>query len=777
MVSVTDTTQQLQGLTEAGKAPERRVTTAKAVRELFDRARRAYDKRHERNARVKGLVDGNQPYNQALLDKNGQRYRANFNNGEAESYLATAQTAFYDLFSEVETYAVARLPDELETPDGPEIEDAVTKNFHWLLKQHKSFDYNIQLSIHDMVLYGSGPQVWEGTENWQSRAIPHNRVYFPDDSPSNVCDLERFMVAMDYRVDQLWDFVRDEETAARAGWNVAEVKRAIMKASEETVNGQFTNGANWVDYQRYLRENNMTIGDKSKVVKCVRLFYKEFSGKVSELLVWQDGESTDFLYKGYDKYESFHNCICAFWYDRGDGTAHSVRGLGTKMYQMLLSKMRLQLATVDAAFMRASLVFQAAGSSAVSQQTLSVTSLGPFTVVPHGLNYLNTNNAGVIDAPLAVARDLDGTLSSNLGQYRARLEKPEGNPRTATEVQTEIQKQNILGKTQIARFYQQLDEYYAEVFRRAVLPLTSSDSAPKYVRDAVEFQRRCEQDGVPFEILKRMSVTARRSVGQGSAYMRSMVLMQMFGSLYPVLPEDGKVLMVDDLIAAQAGRDQVKRYNPKPQMRTKEAQQRWEAQIENDTLRNRGQVLVTPYQNHVIHLQEHLNFAAQAANSVQQGGDPADVLATLQATGAHCALHIQPLSQDPTRQDAFKALYEQFQELGKIVDELQRQMEQQVQANAEKQAMAARAKAVAEGTDPETQLKQAELQAKIQRDNAKAAAQIQLKQQKQAADMALKDAQTASGIRRDTVQLVADQRLKEQEAEAKEQLAKAKAED
>lgn len=750
------------------------MTTAKAVRELFDRARRAYDKRHERNARVKGLVDGNQPYNQALLDKNGQRYRANFNNGEAESYLATSQTAFYDLFSEVETYAVAKLPDDLENIDGPVMEDAVTKNFHWLLKQHKSFDYNIQLSIHDMVLYGSGPQIWEGSENWQSRAMPHNRVFYPDDSPSNVQDLERFMVAVDYRVDQLWDFIRNEESAKDGGWNVAEVKRAIMKASEETVNGQFTQGANWVDYQKYLRENNMTIGDKSKVVKCVRLFYKEFSGKVSELLVWCDGESSEFLYSGYEKYDGMGNCLCAFWYDRGDGTAHSVRGLGTKMYQMLLSKMRLQLATVDAAFMRASLVFQAAGSSAVSQQTLSVTSMGPFTVVPHGLNYLNTNNAGVIDAPLAVARDLDGTLSSNLGQYRARLEKPEGNPRTATEVQAELQKQSILGKTQIARFYQQLDEYYQEVFRRAVLPLTSSDSAPKYVRDAKEFQERCVQDGVPLEILRRMSVTARRSVGQGSAYLRLVGLMQMFTTLYPVLPEDGKGLLVDDLIAAQAGREQVKRYHPKPQMRTAEAQQRWEAQIENDTLRNRGQVLVTPYHNHVIHLQEHLNFAAQAANSIQQGGDPADVLGTLQATGAHCALHLQPLSADPTRKDAFKALYQQFQQLGKIADDLQKQLEQQAQANAEKQAVAARAQAVANGTDPDVQLKQAELQAKIQRDNAKAAAQMQLKAQKQQADMALKDAQTAAGIRRDTVQLVADQRLKEQEAAAKEQAAATK---
>ena len=768
---VIDSGLQLQGFTADGKVPQSRVTTAQAAREMYQRSLRAYEKRHKKNALVKGLVDGNPPYNQQQLEKNAQRYRANFNNGEAEAYLNTAITAFYDLFSEVETYAVAKVPEDYVGIDAGLIEDEVTKHFHALLRSHPSFDYNIQLSIHDMVLYGSGPHIWEDPESWQSKAVQHNHVLFPDGSPSNVNDLERFFVTCHYRVDELYRFIRDEEAARARGWDVDAVKEALMRASDAKWRQLYPSGSGWPQYQEWIRNNEMYAGDCSDRVQCARLCYKEFDGKVTELVVEVSAQAVGdrFLYKAESKYDGFTQCLNAFFYDRGDGTAHSVRGLGVKMHGLLQHKQRLQLAAVDAAFMRSALIFQSVGSSAVSQQTLSIVNLGPFTVVPHGLNYLNTQTSGVLDAPMMVGRDLDNTLAANLGQYRARLEKPDGNPRTATEVQSELQKQSILGKTQIARYYQQLDEYYQEVFRRAVAVKTPSND--RALRAAVAFQERCVNAGVPRDVLIRMRVSARRSVGQGSAFLRSMSLMQTFSSLYPVLPEDGKQNLVDDVIASQTGRDTVVRYNPKPEQRLYEPQQRWEAQVENDTLRNRGQVLVTPYQNDVIHLQEHLSFGAQAAQSLQQGADPADIFGTLQAVGQHCGMHLQRLSTDPTRADAFKVLLEQFQQLAKITDEIGKQLQEQAAMAQEQQETLARAKAVEAGTDPDTMLKQAELQAKIQRDNMKAAAQMELKAQKQRADLALKDAQAASGIRRDTVSFAADEVRKSRVAAAEQAAA------
>jgi hypothetical protein len=233
--------------------------------------------------------------------------------------------------------------------------------------------------------------------------------------------------------------------------------------------------------------------------------------------------------------------------------------------------------------------------------------------------------------------------------------------------------------------------------------------------------------------------------------MRALALGQTVAELYAVLPEDGKQHLVNDVIASRFGRDHIARYNPAPEIRPYEQQQRWDAQIENDTLLNRGQVSLTVYQNDTIHLQEHLGFASQAAQSLQQGADPAETLGILQAAGQHCALHLARLGQNPMRKTEFKVLEAQWKALAKIADQLEEQVQQSMEQQAEQAAIAKQAQAVQAGTDPETQLKMAEAQRDMQIKEYKAKEQVRLKEEKQAADLALKDARTAADLRSKTV--------------------------
>ena len=79
---------------------------------------RADETRSIVRAKVKGLVDGNPPYSKSELRKNAQSYRCNVNFREAESFLSMGLSAFYDVFSEVPTYATVRI--EHETPNTDE---------------------------------------------------------------------------------------------------------------------------------------------------------------------------------------------------------------------------------------------------------------------------------------------------------------------------------------------------------------------------------------------------------------------------------------------------------------------------------------------------------------------------------------------------------------------------------------------------------------------------------------------------------------------------------
>ena len=82
----------------------------------------------------------------------------------------------------------------------------------------------------------------------------------------------------------------------------------------------------------------------------------------------------------------------------------------------------------------------------------SLVHLGPYTMMKNGLEYVNTSIGGVLDAPIAVGRELDNTLATNLSQYRARAEKQTGNPRTKFEVEATLQQQSSINKTQISRY-------------------------------------------------------------------------------------------------------------------------------------------------------------------------------------------------------------------------------------------------------------------------------------------------------------------------------------
>lgn len=740
---MTDPTTDLKSIGSNGQPPKSRLSSAKVVRAMFERYKRANERRSRRNALVKGMVDGNPPYDQSALDSNAQRFRANFNSGEAESFLGTAITAFYDLFSEVENFATVHV--ELDDAEAATWGDIITREFDRLQRLDDSMDFTVQKSQADMVLFGYGPQIWDDPLDWRSRAIPHSDMLLPDEAAANVNDWERVMFRATYRVDELHRYIADEEAARMAGWNIAAVRRSLVRCTQNHPSHLGVD-EHWEAFQQRLRNNDLEIGESCPKIRCARLLYREFStdgspGLISEAWVDLDDVEDEFLYQRQDSHEDMRQAVCAFFYDRGDGFAHSVRGLGVKMFRLLMAKMRLQNAVVDAAFARAAIMLKALGGA--QEQGLAVTHMGPYTIVPSGYELIPTGVPGILDAPMAVGRELDNTLAANLSQYRQRLDKPDGNPRTATEVSHSAQQASLLNKTQIARYYQQLDEWYSERFRRASNPDIPRTTRHKWAKKALEFQRRCAEAGVPRKAFENARVSATRTVGQGSVWARIQMLNQIFASLYSLLPEDGKERLVGDMIAAQAGRQQVSRYLPVPKRREGEAQHRWEAQVENDTFRNRGQVTLTPWQNDIIHAQEHLAFAAQAAQSLQSGANPMEIYGIIQAIGPHIAMHLERLSASPLRNAEAKALYEQLKSLSKIADHLAKQIKQAMAEQQERAAAEAKAKAVETGADPETRIKAAQAAHDMQLKDAKAHQAMALKAAKTRQDMALADARAA----------------------------------
>lgn len=727
----------LENISKEGSPPETRISDAASALEIFTKLQSADLLRNSTRAKLRGLVDGNPPYNPADLRRNSQAFRTNVNFRESEAFLQLSMSSFYDVFAEVPTYAVIKTNYGNDLDKREEWSKIITEEFDLLQKTDADFDYLMQLSQREMVLIGMGPMVFEDPINWQCKALMATDLLVPDGTKSNVSDWKVAVIRDKPGVDDLFRKIADPEAAEKAGWNVPWVRKRIRAAMPEPYRSGIQ--YNWEFFQQQLRSNDITYSARCDVVTTAHIFYREFDGRISHLII-DERDATEFLYRRLNRFKSWEEVIHPMYYDRGDGTHHGVKGLGIKMLATMELKNRLRCATVDAAFARTQIMFKPLNANALTKA--SVVQQGPYAILPYDYDVVQQNIAGVLDAPMAVNVELENVLQGNLSQYRQTLVKPEGNPRTATEIQATIAQQSALGKTQLSRYYAQLDAFFAERFRRASNPnLTETYPGGK---EALEFQRRCKDRGVPKMALHKLNlVQATRTVGQGSQYAKQQLLGGMLG-LAPVLPPVGRTHLYQDYIAAQVGQQMVQRYMPDQMQSPKEQDQIALAMMEHSSIKVGNPVIVTDTQNQSIHVTVHLGASEAAAGSLEQGGNPQEVLMFLMGMNAHIVEHLQRMSADPALQGEVKQAEASIKELEQVIQQLTQMVQQQAQQNAAQQ----QAQAIQQGTDPNTQIKSAEMQALIQRENSLAQALIQRENAKADSDIVRKNAMATADIRR-----------------------------
>ena len=723
----------LENISESG-VPESRLNDAPEVLTLVKNLISADNRRSAVRAKVKGLIDGNPPYNGGELKRLGQSSRCNTNFRESESFLGIGLSAFYDVFSEAPTYATVRI-NHGDANDSETYSRIITEEFDRLQKKDDDFDYLIQLSQHEMVLYGVGPLMFEDSTDWRCKAIKAGDILVPEGTKSNVNDWSVCVVRARYQVHELYAFIRNEEAAAKMGWDVPSAKKAIMRAAPENVGG---NSDTWEFHQQQLRNNDLSYSSRCDVVTAAHVFYREFpdddnpKGGISHCIV--DERSLDakkFLFRKVRRFKKWQEAIHVLFYDKGDGTYHSVKGMGVKMFGAMEIKNRLRCALVDAAFMRAQILLQPTTPDATNK--MGLVQMGPMAVLPNGFSVVTHNTPNVLDAPLTIERELEGLIQANTSQYRQRLEK-QGNPRTATEIEAITAQQSTLGKTQLNRYYEQLDALFEERYRRAI----SSSLTPSMAggAEAVEFQKRCIDRGCPRDCFDKIDyVRATRTVGRGSSFERKRTMQELL-NISSMLPESGRANVIADNIASMVGYGNVDRYFPTQINDPNRQEAEQEAATENALFKLGAPIPVTDVDQHVAHAQSHLSFGVQAAQAAQQGGDIVEVAATLQTLLPHLGQHLQRLGADPSRKDVSALLEQQAKELAQVAKKIIAAAQQQAQAAAQQQAQMPPPDPNMMKVEREQTRKDAVAQADMARRDAKA---------KQ--EMALADAKTASAMR------------------------------
>jgi hypothetical protein len=516
----------------------------------------------------------------------------------------------------------------------------------------------------------------------------------------------------------------------------------------------------WEQFQRILTNSELTASfTDGDVVNCSIMLVLEFSGKISKFIFTEaavageevlrtnpGAQSTevDFLFADPNCYDEYQEAIVPFFRNTGDGTWHSVRGYAMEAFRHLEVENRLLCRGVDFAFIKNSLLLKYVNERA-RQQLVRIVSI--ITQLPVGAEFQQIPIQGSTEDIALMQRLLSNHLDNNLGVAAPRTmsrEDGKGEQPTARQVDYTAANEASISEGEITIFYEQLDSLYLTMFRRAS-DLSTSDA------DAKQFQKECEEDGVPKEALAQMEyVRANRQSGYGSPEM-GMLKFNQGKDLIPMFPEDGKQAVLEDMVTTIWGPEKTKRYAPRQHVPD---DQDWQAGVENEMFANGRTPVVSSGQNDVIHLTSHSADAKQTLGpleqTISQGGkaDPAEMekaLTYVQAASPNWEAHIQRLQADPTRKKEAKMFTDDFQNIlsfsGKLFVEFrraQRQAQLDQEQNAQATALSALDQAKVQSVQTSTALAAQKVQTQIQNSRIKTLESIRDKRLKTAATIAEK---------------------------------------
>lgn len=746
----------LKTLGPKGEVPECRMKDAASTQDFVRRMIDNDAQRAWKRSRVNGLVDGNPPYKASRLRSAGRADAANFNTGNARSYMESGSGAFYDLITEAPSRVSFR--SRHGTVEQRNVwSDIASKEADKVLMDESAWDFQQQISQWEMTLHGSGPFFFEDAYTVFPRAAQCGDLKVPEFTKADTAYWEAAMIQVPYYPAELYKYIQNETAAKAVGWNVDYTKKVIYNAMgiQQDRGVQY----DWEFFQQQMKNNSFFyLDDDSKVCQLAHVFWQEFPkdgetiGRITHAIVERDssvgttattpsGETTgvEYLFLHVGRYKNWKEVVHPMYFDRGNGGYHhSVTGLGVKMYSLMEYENRLTCNLCDKAF-SPKILFKPTTTEAAAKFELQ--RLGDFAVMPAGYEWQQTGVAGLMNDGLAMREVLTETMQGTLSNYKsAPMAQKSGNPVTKFEKQMQAAQQSALSMPQFNRYYAQMDALIAEIWRRLTNPNTIDERAKM-------FQKRCKEQGVPTEALLKVEyVGATRVVGQGSAFMRK----QAVDSILPLagsLPEEGRNNLINDKIAAEAGQSAVSRYNPKQLKQPLATDAQVEALHCVGDMKQGIPPLVASSQNPVTFAATYLKAASDALQSLQQGANPMDVLAFMGLCGPAISAQLRRFGQDPTRAEIHQQMIEQWKQLAAATDKLKQMVQKQQQDGQKQQQRTQQAM-----TDQ--QIAQAKAQSDIQIKTQKTQAQLQQSQEKHrlkllqaSQDMAIKDASAAADIR------------------------------
>lgn len=710
----------------SGKPPAKRVVSVDAARQIYDDCVLDAEPIARARARIRGLVDGNPPYDPAELKRMGQGWRTNFNVREAEAIIDTNSSALWEM--QHDTFIAARFraidpTNSYSAETGLDYGDIIAQEYTRVLRDWDEWQVYTDLTIHDAMEAGMGVMLWGDSSGILPKWYNISNLVFPKNASCNISDLDFFFVRDEVPVHRLFRVVENEKAATEEGWNVTAVKEYLVQLFGFGSNPGRTNYedeyrmSGWEAIQQMIKNNDAGVQRAQfEGVSVLHLFVREVDGEggITHVIFTEDDVSSSsvdasfaganapdtrsftssFLFENHRQYGDMSQVLWWLLYSYGDGYLNSVKGLGHRITPHCEVSNRLICSTFDSGILSSSLLLKP--QTAVDFSKISILRVGPFTYLPENMEAVQTSFNPRVDGLVMLRQMSSAILDNNTGVFRVRNENPlrGESEKTARQVMAEESKEARFEKNQAAYFYVQWDFFHREIFRRLCSVKKFSvvfDAKEKKI--AQSFKDRCIARGVPDTLLKPevWEVRAERAIGLGAPGMRLDVTGQML-QIKGMMPEENQIHAIREYIAARVGAQHVDRFVPLQPKSVFASDAASIATLENNDFNEGSWVPVGSDQMHAIHLPIHFAPLMQAAEAMSKDPgsiDVREVYKVFTVALPHIQQHLGFLSQSYLPGDmegeakvgGFQKLYSQ---LNQLMGRLQGVIKQMQQAEARK---------------------------------------------------------------------------------------------
>ena len=723
---------ELGALDEKGQPVQSRLQDAKSAINLFHALRKADEGSAKNRARVDAMFDGANPYNQAQLNASGQGLKTNLNFGEAQRLLDISLSAYVDLYSSLEKLVEVK-GTQGEPAERGQMEDIVAEELTHLMRSWPEFHSHYLRLCTTFIKHGVGICYFDTPDDWKFRVGGFADMLIPRQTPANETMIDVAIGRRQYHLHELFAFIKNPKAAERVGWNVDEVKRVIMKNCRTDGRDPSGYAKQWETFQQELKNNDIHAGHQNPTVAVLHYWVREMDGSISHYITAED-KAAEFMYKKLSRYSTPEQAYIMFNYGVGsNGTYHSIRGLGHRIFNHIQTSNRLRCQMVDGAMLSSAIMIQPDSQRAMDE--LGFTYYGAYAVLSPNVNIIDKAIPNLSNSVQPALTDISNQLALNTDTVSSYGSQQSSPYRNQMQVISDMDVQTKLSGASLNLFYSSWQRLLKEVVRRIVTS-KRNDAAIK------DFKNRCAMRGVPEEFIMTLDVArtkAVRSIGNGS-YANRLVALRELQGISGSFDDVGRRNLTRDIVSTRVGHDLADRYVPVAQDSRPTVDNKI-AFLENQTMMQGSPVPVEANEIHGLHLDVHIPALVQLIEQLNAGAaDPVQSLPVLQAFYSHVGETVQALAADPAAQ----AEIAQAKQVLQFAEELINNTSKQVQ-KIERDA--AQAGGEGQEADPAMQAKMQEHQLKMQMAQQKAELEMSLKQAKFEQEQAMRDAENVLKMR------------------------------